>query len=208
MLANLTLARLVSLSSVSVAPFLSIPDSHRRLRLSLSSLRFCRQFSSLLFATQVGSLSLSGGHFSYFLRSVVSLSGGDIEGVSERSDAPARPGDSFVCSGATFANNAAPYNGAAISVSLTQAMNGSITDSHFRSNVAGIGGAIFFANSAGALFVSWTRFESNSAEFGSHLFLRCSAFRSLSDTHSFAEAAKWDQVSAIEVSEARVPVER
>jgi hypothetical protein len=111
------------------------------------------------------------------LSSVVSLTSlSSIGGISDHDTNPVIPRDSFTCADNVFSSNRTPFNGAAISVSLSFAIAGEITNSKFEDNSGGIGGAVFFASPGGSLSISKSWFERNAAAAGSHIYLKCLSF--------------------------------
>jgi hypothetical protein len=180
MLLNVTLASLISRSSIAGAPVFSQPRLHHIPRLSITGFHVSRQFSSLLFSSgRFSSILISHSHFSHFLDSVVDLTSlSVISGFSDHDTNPAAPHDSFTCTDAVFSSNKTPFNGAAISVSLGSPINGMITNTQLNKNEAGFGGAIFFATPLGNLTITKSWFERNAAGAGSHMYLKCCTFYS------------------------------
>jgi hypothetical protein len=98
-----------------------------------------------------------------------------------------------------FASNQSPFNGAAISVSLGFAINGTITSTKLEDNHATFGGAIFYCCPLGSLTVVKSWFERNAADAGSHMYLRNITFYS-NDTRWIVSTGTRSGIEAVSVT--------
>lgn len=180
---NITLFALTALRSHSLTPFATIPiSSHFRAFLA-TDLRMSHQFCPFLFTNRPNpSVTVARSEFGHFLRSCIVIENIDIPGASGQSTSGATVSENFNCINNIFRANKAQLFGGAICVTSITSVTGNIQKTTFQSNEATMGGAVYFCANTGKLTVESSRFESNRAISGAHMFLSKAGTMSFTDT--------------------------
>ena len=170
---NITLLSLAAARCSLLSPFVTAPQFSKSQMFTAAHLRLSHHLGSFVFTNSPRpALSVLHSQFSHFLRSCIVIESVTVVGASGQAASAVNVSDEdFVCLDTAFHSNTAPLFGAAICVTSLKAITGTIKGTTFRGNKATMGGAVYFCALDSTLVVENSRFDSNTAQTGAHLFM-------------------------------------
>ena len=170
---NITLLGLAAARCSLLSPFVTKPVLSKSHMFTAAHVRLSHQLGSFLFTNSPHpALAILHSDFSHFLRSCIVIESVTVIGASGQSASAVNVSDeNFECVNTAFHSNTAQLFGAAICVTSLKTIKGNITGTTFRGNKATMGGAVYFCALESTLIVENSRFDSNTAQTGAHLFM-------------------------------------